>query len=250
VRVLVNRGQQRGALFVPIHWSAENSSSARIGALVQPATDPYSGQPEAKATPARIAPLAVSHYGLALSRQPMRRTGLAYWAAARAPFGHMLHFAFDAPGGAWLPWQQAMLPAGDVLTFADATAGTYRAAVLRDGRLEAMILVGPTPTLPSPEWLKSQFERPIIPQAERRALLAGRPLEGAVDEGPIVCVCFQVGAARIAAAIAEGDRTIAKIGARLGAGTNCGSCVPELHRLLAAKTPTPKSAAESAHEPA
>src|SRR5204863_142640 len=82
VRVLVNRGQQRGTLFVPIHWSAENSSGGRIGALVQPATDPYSGQPEAKATPARIAPLAVSHYGLALSRQPVRRSGLAYWAAA------------------------------------------------------------------------------------------------------------------------------------------------------------------------
>ena len=72
--------------------------------------------------------------------------------------------------------------------------------------------VGPTPALPAPEWLKAQFERPAIPPAERRALLAGRPIEGAVDEGPIVCVCFQVGAARIAAAIGEGSRTIEKIG--------------------------------------
>ena len=143
-----------------------------------------------------------------------------------------------------------MLPEGDTLTFADAAAGSYRAAVLRDGRLEAMIFVGPTPTLPAPEWLKSQFERPAIPVAERRALLAGRPIEGAIEEGPIVCVCFQVGAARIAAAVAEGSRTIEKIGARLGAGTNCGSCVPEIHRLIAAKEPAPKSAAESAHEPA
>ena len=51
LRVLVNRGQQPGTLFVPMHWSAENSSAGRIGALVQPATDPISGQPEAKATP-------------------------------------------------------------------------------------------------------------------------------------------------------------------------------------------------------
>ena len=242
VRVLVNRGQQRGTLFVPIHWSAENSSGGRIGALVQPATDPYSGQPEAKATPARIAPLAVSHYGLALSREPLRRAGLTYWAAARATFGHVLHFALDAPGGGWLPWQRAMLPEGDTLTFADAAAGSYRAAVLRDGQLEALIFVGPTPKLPAPEWLKSQFERPAIPPAERRALLAGRPVEGAIDEGPIVCVCFQVGATRIAAAVAEGGRTVEKIGARLGAGTNCGSCVPEIRRLIAAKEP--------AHEPA
>jgi assimilatory nitrate reductase catalytic subunit len=252
VRVLVNRGQRRGTLFVPIHWSAENSSGGRIGALVQGATDPYSGQPESKATPARIAPLAVSHYGLALSRQPLERSGLAYWAAARATFGHVLHFALDAPGDGWLPWQRAMLPEGDTVTFADATAGSYRAAVLRDGRLEAMIFVGPTPTLPSPEWLKSQFERPSIPATERRALLAGRPVEGAAEEGPIVCVCFQVGAARIAAAAGEGCRTVAKIGARLGAGTNCGSCVPEIRRLIAAVEPVaePESEPEAAHEPA
>src|SRR5262245_25803928 len=68
LRVLVNRGQQRGTLFVPIHWSSANSSGARVGALVQPATDPFSGQPEAKATPARIAPLAAARFGFALSR--------------------------------------------------------------------------------------------------------------------------------------------------------------------------------------
>ena len=51
-------GQQRGSLFVPIHWSDENASSARVGDLVAPCTDPFSGQPEAKATPAAIAPVA------------------------------------------------------------------------------------------------------------------------------------------------------------------------------------------------
>jgi assimilatory nitrate reductase catalytic subunit len=237
LRVLVNRGQRRGTLFVPIHWSAENSSAGRVGALVQAAADPHSGQPEAKATPARIAPLAVSHYGLACSRQPLARSGLVYWAAASATFGHVLHFALDAPRGGWLAWQRTMLPHGDILTFADAAAGSYRAAVLRDERLEAALFVGPTPTLPAPDWLKAQFERAAIAVPERRALLAGRPAEGGLDEGQIVCVCFQIGAQRIAAAAAEGSRTVETIGARLGAGTNCGSCVPEIRRLIAAKDP-------------
>jgi assimilatory nitrate reductase catalytic subunit len=43
---------------VPIHWSGETASSARACDLVAPHTDPYSGQPEAKATPASIAPVA------------------------------------------------------------------------------------------------------------------------------------------------------------------------------------------------
>ena len=237
LRVLVNRGQRRGTLFVPIHWSAENSSGGRVGALVQPATDPHSGQPEAKATPARIAPLAVGYFGLACSRRPLERTGLVYWATARATFGHILHFALDAPDRGWLAWQRTLLPEGDWLTFADAATGTYRAAVLREGRLEAVVFVGPTPTLPAPDWLKGQFERATIPSLERRALLAGRPIAGAMDEGPIVCVCFQIGAQRIRAAAQAGSRTVEAIAKRLGAGTNCGSCVPEIRRLIAIKEP-------------
>src|SRR6188474_3312528 len=56
-KVALNEGQQRGALFAPIHWSGETGSSARICELVSPHTDPHSGQPESKATPATIAPV-------------------------------------------------------------------------------------------------------------------------------------------------------------------------------------------------
>ena len=55
LKVVVSERQQRGMLFAPIHWSDENASAARVGALVAPVTDPYSGQPETKATPAAIA---------------------------------------------------------------------------------------------------------------------------------------------------------------------------------------------------
>jgi assimilatory nitrate reductase catalytic subunit len=239
LRVLVNRSQQPGSLFVPIHWSGENSLGARIGALVQPATDPVSGQPESKATPARIAPLPVAYYGFALSRAPLRPPGLVYWAAARASFGHVLNFAFDGPGkGGWRTWLASALPAGERVTFEDAGAGVHRVGVHAQGRLEALLFVGPSPKLPSPEWLKTQFDRPDIAGAERRTLLAGIPFEGAVDEGAIVCVCFQVGAARIAAAADACGGSVEGIGRRLGAGTNCGSCIPEIRRLLAGVGPS------------
>ena len=47
-KVHETEGQQRGSLFLPIHWSGETASSARACDLVAPHTDPYSGQPEAK----------------------------------------------------------------------------------------------------------------------------------------------------------------------------------------------------------
>jgi assimilatory nitrate reductase catalytic subunit len=61
--------------------------------------------------------------------------------------------------------------------------------------------------------------------------LAGRPL-GAADPGPVVCACFQVGRKRIEGAVAEGACSVAEIGVATRAGTNCGSCVPELKRLV------------------
>ncbi|MCD5364477.1 (2Fe-2S)-binding protein, partial [Chromobacterium aquaticum] len=51
----------------------------------------------------------------------------------------------------------------------------------------------------------------------------------------IVCNCLQVDAARIQAAIADGA-DLAGLKARLGCGGVCGSCVPELKRMLARQT--------------
>src|SRR5229473_1026160 len=68
LRVAVSERQQRGMLFAPIHWSEETASTARVGALVAPFTDPFSGQPENKATPASIVPYEYVFRGFALSR--------------------------------------------------------------------------------------------------------------------------------------------------------------------------------------
>ena len=52
-----------------------------------------------------------------------------------------------------------------------------------------------------------------------------------------MCVCFQVGAARIAAAASAGGRSVESIGRQLGAGTNCGSCIPEISAAWSASDP-------------
>jgi assimilatory nitrate reductase catalytic subunit len=58
-------------------------------------------------------------------------------------------------------------------------------------------------------------------------------MDGLANAGPIVCACFGVGRNTICDAIAAGARSAADIGAKLKAGTNCGSCIPELKRLIA-----------------
>src|SRR6266404_1300681 len=71
LKVAVSDRQQRGMLFAPIHWSEANASAARVGALVAPFTDPFSGQPENKATPASIVPYEYVFRGFVLSRSPL-----------------------------------------------------------------------------------------------------------------------------------------------------------------------------------
>jgi assimilatory nitrate reductase catalytic subunit len=49
-----------------------------------------------------------------------------------------------------------------------------------------------------------------------------------------VCACFSVGLATIRAAIETGAAAnVEGIGEALRAGTNCGSCLPELKRIVA-----------------
>jgi assimilatory nitrate reductase catalytic subunit len=62
-------------------------------------------------------------------------------------------------------------------------------------------------------------------------------VDGLANAGPIVCACFGVGRTTICDAIVAGARSAADIGAKLKAGTNCGSCIPELKRLIAQAAP-------------
>ncbi|MDB5729063.1 MAG: nasA, partial [Noviherbaspirillum sp.] len=62
-RVQHGGGIARGSVFVPIHWNNQTASDARVGALVNPAVDPVSGEPEFKHTPVRVDEFRVEWHG-------------------------------------------------------------------------------------------------------------------------------------------------------------------------------------------
>jgi len=56
---------------------------------------------------------------------------------------------------------------------------------------------------------------------------------GAGDQGPVVCSCFFVRQNTIIQTILKNNIIdVKEIGILLGAGTNCGSCIPEVRQLL------------------
>ncbi len=232
LKVVVSGRQQRGMLFAPIHWSEANASSGRVGAMVAPFIDPYSGQPESKSTPASITPCEYVFHGFVLSRKPIDLPPNLWWARAAISGGYAYLFADNADLARWPSW----LPTAadeDIAEYRDFGGGVYRAASFAGMRIETCLFVGPAHDAGDWDVVKSLFAADSLCDDQRRLLLSGRSIEGVASTGPVVCACFGVGRATICDAIASGARSSADIGTRLKAGTNCGSCIPELKRLIA-----------------
>jgi assimilatory nitrate reductase catalytic subunit len=234
LKVLVSETQPPGTLFAPIHWSEANSCAARVGDLVAPRTDPHSGQPDAKATPASIAPADFRLRGFALARRPMALPDGTWWARLAVNGGFGYNFATNTSPSTWREHLADVLT-GEVAEYADESRGIFRAASFADDRLDGCIFLGPAESAPNsvPPWdaVKALFEADAIGERERQTLLSGR--NNLPDPGPLVCACFAVGLAGIERAVASGAATVEKIGKLLRAGTNCGSCVPELKKIVA-----------------
>jgi assimilatory nitrate reductase catalytic subunit len=232
LKVVVSARQQRGMLFAPIHWNETNASSARVGALVAPFTDPFSGQPEVKSTPVSIAPYEYVFRGFVLSRKELQLPASVWWARAAVNGGYGYLFADNADLSRWPSWLRATV-AGDIAEYRDFGGGVFRAASFSGDRIEACLFVGPAHDAGDWDVVKHLFAADQLTDDERRLLLSGRSTEGVVSAGPVVCACFGIGRASICDAIVGGAKSAAEIGVRLKAGTNCGSCIPELKRLIA-----------------
>jgi assimilatory nitrate reductase catalytic subunit len=81
--------------------------------------------------------------------------------------------------------------------------------------------------------VRSLFESGAFAAPVRRIVYAGPTADAAPEDAPLICACFGVRLSAIREAIAAGDAvTVADIGRTLRAGTNCGSCVPELKGII------------------
>jgi assimilatory nitrate reductase catalytic subunit len=234
-RVHVSDDQRPGSVFVPMHWNDAFAKSARVDALVAPITDPISGQPEFKHTPVRVEPYQPAWQGFVLSRTRLDFAEASYCACSRGA-GYWRHeVAGEALPESWRAWVNAVLDStGSWIEYRDAAMGRYRAACLQEGRLEAVFFIAPDQRLPEREWLGSLFASPRLESADLAGLLSARPPKGATaNSGRNVCACFGVGEKTILHAIKEqGLSSIEAVGQHLKAGTGCGSCVPEIRRLL------------------
>ncbi|MBN8778522.1 nitrate reductase [Thiobacillus sp.] len=236
-----------GQCFLPMHWGARFMGGLGINALTLPTFDAMSKQPELKHAavqvakadlPWRMAALAVGDGAKLLDAvQPLLRACdyAAAGLAGRERDVLTLHLAHTQP----LP--DGLLAALDtalglddplaVMHYQDSPRGISKRVRVESGKVVAARLTGETAAF---DWLRDVIVEGVDAASLRSWMLApvARPPAGGAGRGRIVCNCLNVAEPDIVAAITSGA-DLAALQATLKCGTECGSCVPELKRLLA-----------------
>ncbi|MDE2628603.1 MAG: molybdopterin-dependent oxidoreductase [Burkholderiales bacterium] len=266
--VLPARASERQGLaqtFIAMHWGDEFLSgstgtgqrAAGVNALTSPAFCPSSKQPELKHAAVKIlkAELPWKLLGLAWldaddalrAREQLKPLMQAFVFAACVPFGReragvlFRAAAHEAPDEALLQRIEGVLglTARGVLHYADKRRGQRRSMRLvptgSDLRLDGFMLAG---DISAEAWVKPLLQDELPAQAYGRLLLipgAKAPVAVA-SRGKQVCSCFDVSERQIDSALqtmaGAAEAQLQQLQERLKCGTNCGSCLPELKRMI------------------
>lgn len=232
-RAEIHDGQRKGSVFSPMHWNRQFTTRACVNSLVKSITDPISGQPESKYTPAKISLVKTSWQGFILTRKELNIPFL-YWSKIPGTQFTRYEIADGQVFNHWQSWVDENLNDhhGDWLMFSDEAQNKWRYALIKDGQLESLIFIANDRETLDSSWLEDLFRQAKINDRDRMSVLSGMSSSGKKNPGKIVCSCFSIGEKTIQEAVTNGAKSVELLGQKLQAGTNCGSCIPELRELL------------------
>jgi assimilatory nitrate reductase catalytic subunit len=251
--------------FIAMHWGAEYLSGrsstgeplAGVNAITTSAHCPTSKQPELKHAAVKILKADLPWTLLAMAWLPddralstlarLRSLMPEFEFASCVPFGRertgvlLRAAAHEAPDAAVIDaLAQALDLQGDnALHYADRKRHQRRSARLAGQgeatTLEAFLMAGDTS---AEAWVKTLLQQSLPAATYGRLVLmpgARAPVAIAARSAQI-CTCFDVGEAAIRQTLAgcqgSEDQRLGQLQGALQCGTNCGSCVPELRRLV------------------
>ena len=253
--------------------SSTGERLAGVNALTTPAYCPTSKQPEFKHAAIKVlkAELPWSLLGIAWlpddaalqAREELKALMGRFAFASCTPFGRErsgLLFraaAYDTPDDAVLGKIEALLGLGglDVLRYADKKRGQRRAVQLQpaaatgdaksnakgETRLNAFLLAGDTS---AQSWIKTLLQDELPAQTYGRMLLVpgAKPPVAVQSRGKQICTCFNVTESDIGTQLPQckgnEDQRLVQLQGALKCGTNCGSCLPEVKRMVRMSIPS------------
>ena len=257
--VSASDGLRGGQVFLPMHWGSRFVAGLGMNALTLPTFDPYSKQPELKNAAVQVEKIDLPWQFVAMAieddKQPgralaglqqLRRHLSAFEYASVGLFGHR-HEGVIFRAAASVPLSPNFVAEVDailglnetesVLAYEDKRRSVGRRLRIKNGKLAAVRLSGDAM---AKDWLRDWLAEGMSVTHLTRVLLAPavKPPQGFVPRGRVVCNCLNVSESEILAclnsdAVQSGDRLVA-LQSKLRCGTKCGSCVPELRRMVAA----------------
>jgi ferredoxin-nitrate reductase len=116
----------------------------------------------------------------------------------------------------------------DEILFIDKSQRYYKKCIVKDDRLVGAVLVGDKSEFAE---FKTLIESEIELSEKRMQLLrSGKNGEPVI--GKLLCSCNQVGEGNIQKLVDEGCHSLQQICQTSGAGLGCGSCKPEIQRII------------------
>jgi len=238
-----------GQAFLPMHWG-DRFLKGGVNSLTLPAFDPLSKQPELKHSGVRLDPVDLPWKLFALIEGDVQRhfetlrplceafSYVSLSLVGRERPALLIRAAnTSAPAAELLSEidKNLALDDGPVLAYDDPRRAIGKRVRIENGRITAIRLAGETL---AQHWLQGLWLEGRADQQLRRWLLAplSAPpgnLDAPVNANKILCNCKNVGQNAICAGISRG-LDLQGLKQELGCGTQCGSCVPEIKRLLAA----------------
>ncbi|MBC5767185.1 nitrate reductase [Ramlibacter albus] len=261
--------------FIAMHWGSEYLSGctstgaqiAGVNAITTSSYCPTSKQPELKHAAVKILKAELPWSLLAVgwlpddeaiaAREEFKRLMGMFSFASCVPFGRERSGVLFRAAGYEAPPEETIakierllhLHGADTLRYADRTMGQRRAMrLVRQGaeaRLEAFLLAGDTS---AEAWIKTLLQDELPAQSYGRQLLApgSKPPAAVQARGKQVCTCFNVPedaiARHLSGCAGTEDERLTSLQGALKCGTNCGSCVPELKRMVRAVIPLKQAA--------
>lgn len=253
-----------GNAFVAMHWGEEFVSglpttavSLGINALLPSTFDPVSKQPELKHAAVAVRRADLPWQWLACAeidaarwprvQRELRRHYARFAYASCVPFGRdraglLWRAATYEPCAPELKLEiETLLGLGvqeHVLSYSDTRRGSTRRLRLDKERVIAFSLAG---DVAAGSWLREYLENAVTISALGRMLLlpSRTPPRGLSAKGRMVCSCNGVHENDIVGKAQKSTNSgiaviLHELQVALGCGTGCGSCVPELKRLIAA----------------
>ncbi len=231
LRVSISEEQQEGACYAPMHWTGVLSRSGRIDSVVHPLTDPFSRQPDSKASQVKLEPFHAKQHSVLITRTRQALPEADYGVEVHSAhcFRYEIAHGEEVSHDSWLPSSKELKE----FCYHDPAMGYKRRVLVNStGQLLAILLVSKNPIEADRQWLEQCFDKQDMPEEDVWRRMAAEPPVGK-NAGPVVCACFGVGEKAICRAISnEGLNTPEALGRTLNAGTNCGSCITELRRLI------------------